>query len=59
LRRAGAAAPIVAAVAHRQFKARPISEYLEKLLPKGVIADVKSQFDEGELTRNGVTVWRL
>ncbi len=53
------ATAIVAAVAHRAFKARPISEYLERLLPKGVIADVKSQFDVGDLTGNGVTVWRL
>jgi len=53
------AAAIVAAVAHRPFKARPISEYLERLLPKGVIADVKSQFDTGELVGNGVTVWAL
>src|ERR1041385_7198000 len=33
------AAAIVAAVAHRQFKARPLTDYLEKLLPKGVISD--------------------
>ena len=53
------AAAIVAAVAHRAFKARPISDYLGRLLPKAVVADVKSQFDAGELTGNGVTVWRL
>ena len=53
------AAAIVAAVAHRAFKARPISDYLGRLLPKAVVADVKSQFDAGDLTGNGVTVWRL
>ena len=53
------AAAIVAAVAHRAFKARPMSDYLGRLLPKAVVADVKSQFDAGELTGNGVTVWRL
>lgn len=53
------AAAIVAAVAHRPFKARPMSEYLERLLPNGVIADVKSQFDANSLGGNGVTVWRL
>jgi len=53
------AAAIVAAVAHRAFKARPTSDYLERLLPKAVVADVKSQFNAGDLIGNGVTVWRL
>jgi len=53
------AAAIVAAVAHRQFKARPLSDYLAKLQPKGVVADVKSQFDAVSLGGEGVTVWRL
>ncbi|MGZ5120789.1 MAG: nucleotide sugar dehydrogenase, partial [Burkholderiales bacterium] len=53
------AAAIVAAVAHRQFKARPTSEYVEKLLPSGVIADVKGQFDRALLARQQVTHWRL
>jgi UDP-N-acetyl-D-galactosamine dehydrogenase len=53
------AAAIVAAVAHRAFKARPTSDYLARLLPNAVIADVKSQFDAGDLEGNGVTVWRL
>src|SRR2546421_200645 len=33
------AAAVVAAVAHREFRARPLTDYLEKLLPKGVISD--------------------
>jgi UDP-N-acetyl-D-galactosamine dehydrogenase len=53
------AAAIVAAVAHRAFKARPVSDYLERLLPNSVVADVKSQFDADDLEGNGVTVWRL
>ncbi len=53
------AAAIVAAVAHKQFKARPLSDYLDRLLPKGVIADVKSQFDVDAAKAGGVTVWRL
>jgi len=53
------AAAIVAAVAHRAFKARPASDYLERLLPKAVIADVKSQFDVADFSGNSVTVWRL
>jgi len=53
------AAAIVAAVAHRAFKARPVSDYLARLLPKAVIADVKSQFEASDLVGNGVTLWRL
>jgi len=53
------AAAIVAAVAHRAFKARPTSDYLERLLPKAVVADVKSQFEASDLVSNGVTLWRL
>jgi UDP-N-acetyl-D-galactosamine dehydrogenase len=53
------AAAIVAAVAHRQFKARPTSDYVEKLLPSGVIADVKGQFDRALLARQQITHWRL
>jgi UDP-N-acetyl-D-galactosamine dehydrogenase len=53
------AAAMVAAVAHRAFKARPPSDYLERLLPRAVVADVKSQFDAADFGSNGVTVWRL
>ena len=53
------AAAIVAAVAHRAFKARPTADFLDRLLPKAVVADVKCQFDAQELIGQGVTVWRL
>jgi len=53
------AAAIVAAVAHREFKARPLSDYLGLLQPKGVVADVKCQFDAAAMEASGVTVWRL
>ena len=53
------AAAIVAAVAHRAFKARPATDYLERLLPKSVLVDVKSQFNTADFIANGVTVWRL
>jgi UDP-N-acetyl-D-glucosamine/UDP-N-acetyl-D-galactosamine dehydrogenase len=53
------AAAIVAAVAHRALKSRPVTDYVSKLLPKGVVTDVKSQLDAAELTNRGVTVWRL
>jgi UDP-N-acetyl-D-galactosamine dehydrogenase len=53
------AAAIVGAVAHRPFKERPLSDFLAKLLPDGVIADVKSQFDPAALAARDVTLWRL
>ena len=53
------AAAIVAAVAHRGFKDRPVSDFVGKLQKGGVLADVKCMFDETELVAQGVTVWRL
>jgi len=54
-----AAAAIVAAVAHREFKNRPLTDYVGKLQKGGVMTDVKSMFDEAQLVARGVTVWRL
>ncbi len=53
------AAAIVTAVAHREFKARPLADYVGKLQENGVLTDVKSQFDAAQLRAQGVTVWRL
>jgi UDP-N-acetyl-D-galactosamine dehydrogenase len=53
------AAAIVAAVSHREFKNRPLSDFVGKLQKGGVLSDVKSMFDESELESLGVTVWRL
>ncbi|MBK8894975.1 MAG: nucleotide sugar dehydrogenase [Propionivibrio sp.] len=53
------AAAIVAAVAHKEFKSRPVTDYVEKLEKGGVLTDVKSMFDEAQLASYGVTVWRL
>lgn len=53
------AAAIVAAVAHKEFKNRPLSDYVGKLQQGGVMTDVKSMFDEAQLVSQGVTVWRL
>jgi len=52
-------AAIVAAVAHREFRARPLDDFVGKLLPGGVYADVKCQADAAVLRARGVTVWRL
>ena len=53
------AAAIVAAVAHQEFRNRPLSLYVAKLQERGVLTDVKSMFDEAQLAAQGVTVWRL
>ncbi|HNI72119.1 MAG TPA: UDP binding domain-containing protein, partial [Accumulibacter sp.] len=53
------AVAIVAAVAHRQFKQRPLIDYVGKLQTGGVLTDVKSMFDVAQLTAHGITVWRL
>ena len=53
------AAAIVAAVAHEEFRKRPISDYVSVLQPGGLLADVKSLFDEAQLKAQGIAVWRL
>ena len=53
------AAAIVAAVAHKEFRNRPLTDYVAKLQKGGVLTDVKSMFDESQLVSQGVTVWRL
>ncbi|MEP7184082.1 MAG: UDP binding domain-containing protein, partial [Betaproteobacteria bacterium] len=50
---------IVAAVAHREFKARPIEDYVGKIAAKGVYVDVKCQADATALQQRGLVVWRL
>jgi UDP-N-acetyl-D-galactosamine dehydrogenase len=50
---------IVAAVAHKAFKARPLDEYVAKLAPGGLFVDVKCQMDAATLRARGVQVWRL
>jgi UDP-N-acetyl-D-galactosamine dehydrogenase len=52
-------AAIVAAVAHREFRERPLDDFVAKLVPGGVYADVKCQADAAALRARGVTVWRL
>ena len=50
---------VVVAVAHRQFVAMPLADYLPKVVERGCFIDVKSQFDMPALQRAGLTVWRL
>jgi len=50
---------IVAAVAHKELLARPLSDLQAKINPNGCFIDVKSQFDKGALQEAGYSVWRL
>jgi UDP-N-acetyl-D-galactosamine dehydrogenase len=53
------AAAIVAAVAHQEFRQRPIEDLAGKISPNGIYVDVKSQADAGALRARGIEVWRL
>jgi UDP-N-acetyl-D-galactosamine dehydrogenase len=50
---------VVVAVAHREFNARPVGDYVDKLEPGGLFIDVKCQADVRSLRERGVSVWRL
>ena len=50
---------IVAAVAHREYRQRPLPDFVAKLVAGGVYVDVKSQADAAALRAHGVHVWRL
>ena len=53
------AAAVIAAVAHQEFRDRPLEAYLDKLAPNGVYIDVKNQADAAALRAKGIDVWRL
>jgi UDP-N-acetyl-D-galactosamine dehydrogenase len=49
----------IAAVAHRPFLQKDAQTFSLKLSPNGCFIDVKSQFDQAALAREGLRVWRL
>jgi UDP-N-acetyl-D-galactosamine dehydrogenase len=53
------AVALVMAVAHEEFKARPVDEYVSKLVSGGLFMDVKAQANAAALSDAGMTVWRL
>jgi len=53
------ASAIVAAVGHREFKARSTADFIEKLQPCGVVTDVKSMLDAPSFSKHGIKIWRL
>jgi UDP-N-acetyl-D-glucosamine/UDP-N-acetyl-D-galactosamine dehydrogenase len=50
---------LVAAVSHRDYLARPLTDILSKLRSGGSFIDVKSRFDRNALEQSGARVWRL
>ena len=50
---------IVAAVAHKEFLARPMKDYLSKVKNGGCFIDVKCQFDPKAVKESGLSLWRL
>jgi UDP-N-acetyl-D-galactosamine dehydrogenase len=50
---------MIAAVSHREFLARPLTDFHSKLTGNGCFIDVKSQFDQTALRDAGYSVWRL
>ena len=50
---------IVAAVAHRSYRERPLGDFADKLVPKGLYVDVKCTADPSALRALGLEVWRL
>jgi UDP-N-acetyl-D-glucosamine/UDP-N-acetyl-D-galactosamine dehydrogenase len=50
---------VVVAVAHKEFKERPLKDYYAKVKTGGCLIDVKSQYDQAELRAAGLHVWRL
>jgi UDP-N-acetyl-D-galactosamine dehydrogenase len=50
---------VVGAVAHADYRRRPVSDLADKLEPNGLYVDVKSQADVAALNASGIRVWRL
>jgi len=50
---------IVAAVAHREYKALAIDDFARKLVKGGAFIDVKACYSEVALREAGLRVWRL
>ena len=50
---------VVMAVAHREYDARPVRDFVAKLEPRGLFVDVKCRADAAALREHGVSVWRL
>jgi UDP-N-acetyl-D-galactosamine dehydrogenase len=54
-----AADALILAVAHRGFLDLPASAYLQKIVRRGCLIDVKSVLDPAPFRKEGLRVWRL
>lgn len=54
-----AADALILAVPHRQFLDLPTSAYIEKIVRRGCLIDVKSVLDPAPFRKEGLLVWRL
>ena len=50
---------IVAAVAHREYRALGVARIAERLAPNACFIDVKAAFSQADLESHGLRVWRL
>ncbi len=50
---------LVAAVAHGDYKRRPVADFVAKIERNGLYVDVKCQADTAALNAQGIQVWRL
>jgi UDP-N-acetyl-D-galactosamine dehydrogenase len=50
---------IVAAVAHKDYRDRPVADFIAKMTDNGLYIDVKAVADQVALRSHGVQVWRL
>jgi len=53
------AAATILAVAHREFLARPVSDFASKTQRGGCLADVKAKLDAEAVEAQGLKLWRL
>jgi UDP-N-acetyl-D-mannosaminuronate dehydrogenase len=49
----------VISTAHQQFKEITPEQYAKKLIPSGLIVDVKSILDTNKFASSNLKVWRL
>lgn len=50
---------LIAAVSHKELLDRPFSDFQSKVIENGCFVDIKSAFDQAELKKAGLNLWRL
>jgi len=50
---------MIVAVSHQEFISKTVPDLQSKIVDNGCFIDVKSQFNQAELLRHGLNVWRL